>query len=78
MIVNDLTRAADCERIAEALRAAVAAVDLPEGSKAPLSGSVGYALFPDDVSDATELCELADVRMYKDKRTTSGTFLGKL
>jgi diguanylate cyclase (GGDEF)-like protein len=69
VIVNDLTRPGDCERIAEALRAAVASVDLPAGAKTPLSGSVGYALYPDDVSEAVELCELADVRMYKDKRT---------
>ena len=68
VIVNDLTRPEDCERIAEALRSAVAAVDLPSGSKLHMRGSVGYALFPNDVSTATELSELADVRMYRDKR----------
>ena len=35
---------------------------------------MGYALFPDDVSEASELCELADVRMYRDKRTGHGAF----
>jgi diguanylate cyclase (GGDEF)-like protein len=69
VIVNDLTRPSDCERIAEALRAAVAAVELPIGARFPLRGSVGYAVFPDDVAEPGELCELADIRMYKDKRT---------
>jgi diguanylate cyclase (GGDEF)-like protein len=71
VIVNDLTRAFDCERIAAVLRSAVSTVEVPPGFPGPLTGSVGYALFPDDVSDADELCELADVRMYKDKRTKS-------
>jgi len=69
LIVNDLTRAVDCERIAGVLRSAITGVEPPPGFVGEMSGSVGYALFPDDVSDMTELCELADVRMYKDKRT---------
>jgi diguanylate cyclase (GGDEF)-like protein len=68
VIVNDLTRASDCERIAAVLRSAVAAVEMPVDLKVKLSASVGFALFPDDVADAAELCDLADVRMYKDKR----------
>jgi diguanylate cyclase (GGDEF)-like protein len=73
VIVNDLARPGDCERIAEALRSAVESVELPAGTRGRLSGSVGYALYPDDVSEATELCELADVRMYKDKRASRST-----
>ncbi len=76
LIVNDLTRAVDCERIATVLRSAVETVAVPPGFGGKLTGSVGYALFPDDVSDATELCELADVRMYKDKRTRRAVALG--
>ncbi len=68
VIVNDLTRASDCDRIAETLRAAVAAVELPPDAKTILTASIGYALCPDDVADPNELCELADVRMYRDKR----------
>ena len=68
VIVNDLTRPGDCERIAQMLRAAVASVEMPSGDPSTMRGSVGYALYPDDVSSAAELCELADVRMYKDKR----------
>jgi len=75
VIVSDLARAGDCDRIAAALRAAVGSVDLPVGATATLTASVGYALYPDDVTDADELCELADVRMYKDKRVNrSGVF----
>jgi diguanylate cyclase (GGDEF)-like protein len=69
VIVNDLTRPEDCERIAAALRAALASVDLPGEPSVPLSASIGFAIFPDDVTDPMELCELADVRMYKEKRT---------
>ncbi len=68
VIVNDLARPGDCDRIAEMLRAAVASVELPYGAPSTMRGSVGYALYPDDVSSPAELCELADVRMYKDKR----------
>jgi diguanylate cyclase (GGDEF)-like protein len=68
VIANDLTRVGDCDRIAEALRAGVASVDLPTGARTTLSASVGYALYPDDVTDPAELCELADARMYADKR----------
>ena len=68
VIVNDLARASDCERIAETLRAAVASVELPSDSRVVLTASIGYAICPDEVTDPTELCELADIRMYKDKR----------
>ena len=68
VIVNDLARASDCERIAETLRAAVSSVDLPSGARTVLTASIGYALCPDEAMDPTELCELADIRMYKDKR----------
>ncbi len=68
VIVNDLARSSDCERIAETLRAAVSSVELPSEARIVLTASIGYAICPDEVTDPTELCELADVRMYKDKR----------
>jgi diguanylate cyclase (GGDEF)-like protein len=68
VIVNDLNQPSDCERIAEALRNAVRGVELPEGMRPALSASVGYALYPDDAADPQELCDLADIRMYKEKR----------
>ena len=70
VIVSDLTRASDCDRIAEALRSAVESVDLPSGAAVKLSASIGCAMYPDDVASPDELCELADVRMYKDKRVS--------
>ncbi len=77
IIVNDLGRPEDCERIAEMLRTAVAAVEVPDPHRFPLSGSIGYAVFPEDVGDVEALCEMADIRMYKDKRlqgvSNSGT-----
>ena len=63
VIVNDLTRPSDCERIAEALRNAVAVVELPNGTRFPLGASVGFAIYPDDVSEPNQLCELADTRI---------------
>jgi len=76
IIVNDLARIIDCERIAGVLRGAVEAIELPPGARSKLSASVGYALYPDDVTNVDELCELADVRMYKDKRVSrSGMFV---
>jgi diguanylate cyclase (GGDEF)-like protein len=71
VIVNDLARPEDCERIAETLRAAIEAVELPPETPSQLTASIGYALYPNDVSDGVELCELADVRMYRDKRMRS-------
>jgi diguanylate cyclase (GGDEF)-like protein len=68
VIVNDLERASDCDLIAQALRSAVETVDLPPGAITKLCASVGYAIYPDDVTDPAALCELADARMYKDKR----------
>ena len=68
VIVNDLGRASDCERIAETLRSAIASVELPPDARIVLMASIGYAICPDEVTDPTELCELADIRMYKDKR----------
>ena len=67
MIVNDIVRVEDCERIAESLRNAL---KTPSGSRltAGISGSVGYAMFPNEAADKDELYALADRHMYADKR----------
>jgi diguanylate cyclase (GGDEF)-like protein len=75
VIVNDLSRAVDCDRIAESLRSSLTAIELPGGLRYPLSASVGYAIFPDDAADPAALCELADARMYDDKRATPAAVL---
>jgi GGDEF domain-containing protein len=58
----------DCERIASALRASITVVEMPEGATQPLRGSVGFAVFPDEATAVDSLAELADMRMYRDKR----------
>jgi diguanylate cyclase (GGDEF)-like protein len=68
IVVNDLTTIEDCERIAEALRASIAVVEMPEGSTDKLRASVGFAVFPDEATAVDALAELADLRMYRDKR----------
>jgi diguanylate cyclase (GGDEF)-like protein len=58
----------DCERIAKLLKQAVETVELPEGCPGPLSASAGYAVFPRDAETAGALLNLADARMYEEKR----------
>ncbi len=66
VIVNDLTRLESCARIADALHRAIEQVQVPGGLK--LGGSIGYAVFPEEAEDEQTVWELADVRMYKQKR----------
>ncbi len=72
VIVNDLARREDCERIVEALRTAIEGVRLPEGEPSHLSAGIGYALFPEDAKGAVSLCEIADARMYGQKGRKRG------
>ncbi len=67
IIVNDLARRDDCERIAQSFRDAVEAVRLPASPEANLTISVGFALFPEDADDPVSLCQAADERMYAQK-----------
>ena len=64
VIVNELTRREDCDRIAEVLREAIT---LSSPAEWGLGASVGYALFPDDAADAEQVLALADRRMYLQK-----------
>ena len=67
VIVQDLTRREDCERIVDALRSAVEEVVSPSGDRSHLTASVGYAMFPQDAMEAISLCEVADLNMYGNK-----------
>jgi diguanylate cyclase (GGDEF)-like protein len=58
----------DCGRIAQMLREAVETVPLPEGCPGPMTASIGWALFPRDSGTAESLRNLADARMYEEKR----------
>jgi diguanylate cyclase (GGDEF)-like protein len=62
--------AVDCSRI---LRDAVRRVELPPDCSATLSASIGYALFPLEAKDVDSLLNLADMRMYQEKRVASVT-----
>ena len=66
VIVNDLARREDCDRIAAALHSATEAVHLPNGTE-NLTASIGYALFPNDAAGVLSLCETADQNMYSQK-----------
>ena len=66
VIVNDLNRRDDCERIAESLADSIRAIQLPtSGDK--ITASVGYALFPEDAPGVATLCQTADLNMYEKK-----------
>lgn len=56
--------------VAEKIRSMVEAeaFGLPDGSKIPLTVSIGVALFPDDTNDYASLLELADRAMYEAKK----------
>ena len=43
-----------------------------EDMKLNLSISVGFSVYKDDAVDLHELLEIADMRMYEDKRTKKG------
>jgi diguanylate cyclase (GGDEF)-like protein len=71
VIVNDLTRLENCKRIEAALRLAIAGVEIPRVAGLKMSGSIGFAVFPDEAEHPQTLCQLADARMYEDKRMSS-------
>jgi len=67
IVVNDLVRSEDCERIKDALRSTVEGIILPSGARDHLTVSIGYALFPNDAQTASSLNETADAKMYEQK-----------
>ena len=67
VIVNELTRRTDCARIAAALCGALEIVETGLPGETRLSGSVGYAVFPQEAANAEELFRLADRQMYERK-----------
>jgi diguanylate cyclase (GGDEF)-like protein len=68
VVVNDLVRPDNCLRIAEALQSAIEEIEAPQGMQGTMSGSIGYAIYPNDSEDTAELCRIADRRMYQAKR----------
>ena len=70
VIMSDVNEV-DCARIAQSLREAVTRVMLPAEFPGTLSASIGYALYPGDAGDPDALRNLADARMYDEKRATT-------
>jgi diguanylate cyclase (GGDEF)-like protein len=68
VIVSDLARPESCERIAGILRSAIKSAEIPRLPGVRMSGSIGYAIFPDEATHPETLCQIADARMYDDKR----------
>ena len=66
VIVNNVSGREVCELIARKLRTSLE--DLAPEVPGVLSGSVGYALYPEDAINAAVLQQIADQRMYAEKR----------
>ncbi len=69
VVVNDLVKPDNCTKIAEALRTAIEEVAVPGANDLEIGGSVGYAVFPEDALEASTLFEIADSRMYNEKKS---------
>jgi diguanylate cyclase (GGDEF)-like protein/PAS domain S-box-containing protein len=75
IVLEDLASAADAERMATKVLAALGeAVDL-QGQKVGASASVGIALFPQHGHDADTLMRSADKAMYRAKQAGRSTFV---
>jgi diguanylate cyclase (GGDEF)-like protein len=71
VVVNDLVKPENCMRIADALRTAIEGVEVPGKPDVRLGGSIGYAVFPRDGLEGQTLCQVADMRMYGEKKLGS-------
>jgi diguanylate cyclase (GGDEF)-like protein len=69
VVVNDLVRPENCEKIAEALRTTIEGVVVPGSKGLRIGGSVGWAVFPEEALEASTLFEIADARMYGEKNS---------
>ncbi|MES2183374.1 MAG: diguanylate cyclase [Pseudomonadota bacterium] len=69
VLLDSLHDAADAERVANAIEAAMAEpILLPEGGTLTTSVSIGLAVYPDQADDAETLVAAADAAMYRTKR----------
>lgn len=71
IVVNELAHEEAAEIVAATLRQAISNMELPQRCELSVSASVGFALYPRDADAPDSLAELADVRMYRDKRATA-------
>ncbi|WP_176556371.1 diguanylate cyclase domain-containing protein [Rubellimicrobium rubrum] len=70
LLVPDLPSEAECHEVVGRLKQAIASVETCDPCR-PVSGSVGFALFPNHASSKADLLALSDKRMYLDKRRTT-------
>jgi GGDEF domain-containing protein len=56
--------------VAEKLLSVLAEPFMLDNIVVQTSASIGWAVYPDDGSDATELMAVADQRMYREKRSS--------
>lgn len=68
LILEDLSAAADAERIVRQIGAAFEGVLRFGGAELPIGASIGTALFPENGATIEELLKYADTGMYRQKR----------
>jgi diguanylate cyclase (GGDEF)-like protein len=67
-IVSEIATAEGAQSLASAMESALVLPLSVEGELVRTGVSAGYALYPDDGADPTELCAAADKAMYVSKR----------
>lgn len=75
IVLDDLACAADAEKVAEDLLAALRRPVIAEQYPIDISASFGIAIYPDHGSEAGELWKSADAAMYRVKRSGGNHFV---
>lgn len=75
VLLTEVSRSADAERVAEKVIAALAAPQLIGGHMMQLTASVGISVYPDHGDEAETLVEMADAAMYRAKRQGHGGYM---
>lgn len=74
IMIDELGRGADFNRLAESLKSSLIASIPVEGQKADCSASIGIAIAPDDGQDVSLLMKRADLALYCAKNKGKATF----
>lgn len=67
-ILPDITHEQDVTKLADKMRNVIRKQCDVGDKEVEIDASMGFSIYPDDSSDPQELLDLADTRMYKDKR----------
>jgi len=68
VLLAEINQAADAQRVADKVIAALAVPSQVGGHALQISASIGISLYPDDAEDAETLIDRADAAMYRNKR----------